>query len=73
MRRQRFTLAGVRTLITNGSAFQFDISDIAQIRREIGVLIDNLSVIYQSRHVSSPDDDDGMMVETSAFFSVFGV
>jgi len=41
-------------------------SDIAQIRREIGVLIDNLSVIYQSRPVSSPDDDDGVMVEISA-------
>ena len=68
MRRQRFTLAGVHTMITNGSAFQFDMSDIARIRREFGVLIGNLSVIYQSRPVSSPDDDDGVLVETSAIF-----
>lgn len=66
MRRKRFTLAGVHSLITNGLAFQFDMSDIPRIRGEFGVLIDNLSVIYfQRRPVSSPDDDD-VMVQNSA-------
>ena len=46
MRRQRFTLAGVHTLTTNGSAFQFDMDDVARMRVEIASLIGKLSSIY---------------------------
>merc|ERR1711957_216591 len=35
-----------KTLITSGSAFQFDMTDIARIRKEIELLIDNLSKPY---------------------------
>ena len=35
------------SLITSGSAFQFNMSDIARIRVEMVTLIDNLSQIYQ--------------------------
>ena len=35
-----------KTLITKGSAFQFDMSDIARMREEMKSLINNLSKIY---------------------------
>ena len=52
IRHQKFTLLGMRetpqflSRITRGAAFQFDMSDIARIREEIGVLIDHLSKHY---------------------------
>ena len=52
MRHQKFTLLGMRETpqflfrITRGAAFQFDMSDIARIREEIGTLVDNLSPLY---------------------------
>jgi hypothetical protein len=52
MRHQKFTHVDLTerpmmsSLITKGPAFQFDMSDIARIREEIGTLIDNLSPHY---------------------------
>lgn len=53
MRHQKFTYNDIivdkpafRSLVTEGPAFQFDMSDIARIRIEIGNLIDNLSKPY---------------------------
>lgn len=52
MRHLKFTWADLcdktpfKTLITEGPAFQFDMSDLARIRKEIGALIDKLSLLY---------------------------
>jgi len=52
MRHLKFTWVDIcekpvlKSLITKGPAFQFDMSDIARIREEIGTLIDNLSKLY---------------------------
>merc|ERR1712194_416627 len=50
MRNDKFTWGGgcerFLTLITKGPAFQFDMSDIARIREEMGILIYNLSIQY---------------------------
>lgn len=50
MRHLRFTWEGRRanfaSLITNSTAFQFDMSEIARIRVEMTMLVDNLSKVY---------------------------
>lgn len=50
MRHLKFTWKGVsnrfKSLITNGSAFQFDMDDVARMRVEIASLIGKLSSIY---------------------------
>ena len=50
MRHLKFTRADImelfKSMITEGSAFQFDMEDIARIRTEMQRLINNLSVIY---------------------------
>lgn len=50
MRHIRFTWKGCNAnfllLITNSSAFQFDMSEIARIREEMTTLVDNLSKMY---------------------------
>ena len=50
MRHLRFTWKGCKanflSLITNSSAFQFDMSEIARIREEMTTLVDNLSKVY---------------------------
>ena len=50
MRHLKFTWKGVsnrfKSLITNGSAFQFDMDDVARMRDEIASLIGKLSRIY---------------------------
>ena len=50
MRHLKFTWKGrsnrFRSLITNGSAFQFDMDDVARMRVEIEALIGKLSRIY---------------------------
>ena len=53
MRNLRFTREGYNenfvSLITRGKAFQFDMSDIARIRKEMSKLFDNLSKVYLRR------------------------
>jgi hypothetical protein len=56
MRHKRFTWdsywnerPSFASLITSGSAFQFDVSNIGRIRDEISILIDNLSKLYLPR------------------------
>ena len=53
MRHLRFTREGYNenfvSLITRGKAFQFDMSDIARIRKEMSKLFDNLSKVYLRR------------------------
>ena len=50
MRHLKFTWKGrsnrFRSLITNGSAFQFDMDDVARMRDEIASLNGKLSRIY---------------------------
>jgi len=50
MRHHHFTWEGYEdnftSLITNGSAFQFDKSEMARIREEMTKLVDNLSKVY---------------------------
>lgn len=50
MRHLKFTWKGrsnrFKSLITNGSAFQFDMDDVARMRVEIASLIGKLSSIY---------------------------
>ena len=50
MRHLKFTWEDItqhfEPMITNGLAFQFDMTDIPRIRKEIRTLISNLSVIY---------------------------
>ena len=50
MRHLKFTWEDIteyfESMITNGPAFQFDMSDIPRIRKEIRTFISNLSVIY---------------------------
>ena len=51
LRKKPFTVADIRnkfvTAITESAEFQFDMSDIARLRQEIRVLIDNLSHEYK--------------------------
>ena len=61
MRNMKFTWAGSSTFrnsITNGAAFQFDMGDIARIRKELGMLIRKLSVIYLREHIVASLDED---------------
>ena len=50
MRHQLFTPKDIndnfKDMITNGSAFDFDMEDIARIRKEFATLIDRLSPKY---------------------------
>ena len=50
MRHHRFTWKGKKayfaSLITNSPAFQFDMFEIARIRKEMTTLVDNLSKVY---------------------------
>ena len=50
MRHLKFTRVDImelfKSMITEGSGFQFDMEDIARIRTEMRRLINNLSVIY---------------------------
>ena len=50
MRHHRFTWKGYEdsftSLITNSPAFQFDMFEIARIRKEMTTLVDNLSKVY---------------------------
>jgi hypothetical protein len=50
MRHHRFTWKGYKdsftSLITNSPAFQFDMFEIARIRKEMTTLVDNLSKVY---------------------------
>ena len=82
-----FTFTDVRekfnSLITGGEAFQFDMSDIARIRQEMGMLIDGLSEPYlqmkEREKAAENDISDGLTVrmdknemKRSADDSVFG-
>ncbi len=50
MRNENFTRSGIREnficLITNGTAFQFDMDDIVRIREEFITLVDSLAGLY---------------------------
>jgi len=70
MRNQHFTWSDIDAQITNSPEFQFGMRDIPRIRREIGELIDNLSLVYEGRPESPPDNDEFRV--TAGVLTLFG-
>lgn len=70
MRNQNFTWSDIDAQITNSPEFQFGMRDIRRIRREIGELIDKLSLVYEGRPESPPDNDEFRV--TAGVLTLFG-
>ena len=70
MRNQHFTWSDIDAQITNSPEFQFGMHDISRIRREIGELIDKLSLVYEGRPESPPDNDEFRV--TDGVLTLFG-